>query len=80
MEQKLSNAIAYLRSRNKYLIDATCTFKPTRAAELREHPRDAQERTDGTTLPLVQSCVLETQTVSVCRTPASHQNNQRRTA
>jgi hypothetical protein len=34
-EQKLASAIAYLRSKGKYLIDATCTFKPTRAAEFK---------------------------------------------
>jgi hypothetical protein len=28
----LTKAIAYLRSRNKYIMDKSCTFKPTSAA------------------------------------------------
>lgn len=30
--EKLEAAIAYLRSRNKYIIDLGCKFKPTDAA------------------------------------------------
>jgi hypothetical protein len=32
-EQKLANAIQYLRSRGKYIADMTCTFKPTSAVK-----------------------------------------------
>jgi hypothetical protein len=28
-EQKLEEAIAYLRSRGKYVVDKTCAFRPT---------------------------------------------------
>jgi hypothetical protein len=31
-QQKLEAAIAYLRSRNKYIIDPDCTFTPTNPA------------------------------------------------
>jgi hypothetical protein len=31
MNEKLEAAIAYLRSRNKYVVDQSCNFTPTKA-------------------------------------------------
>ena len=33
MDIKLAAAIAYLRSKNKYLLDITCKFIPTKAVD-----------------------------------------------
>ena len=33
MNDKLDEAIAYLRSRNKYIIDQGCNFIPTKAVQ-----------------------------------------------
>lgn len=31
--EKLEKAIAYLRSRDKYIVDATCNFTPTKTVQ-----------------------------------------------
>lgn len=32
-QDKLEKAVAYLRSRNKYIVDATCDFTPTKTVQ-----------------------------------------------
>jgi hypothetical protein len=85
MEQKLSNAIEYLRSRDRYVLDKGNKFLPTTSthtdirktfAEFMEYPRDIRGR-DGTTLPLVESYVSEAQ---VPIATFSYQNRHRREA
>ena len=87
MEHKLSSAIEYLRSRNRYVLDRGNKFLPTTSthtdvrktfAEFLEYPRDIRGR-DGTTLPLVESYVSETQVVTPIAA-FSYQNRHRREA
>jgi hypothetical protein len=87
MEQKLTNAIEYLRSRDRYVLDKGNKFLPTTSThtdirktfvEFMEYPRDIRGR-DGTTLPLAD-CVSETQVVATPIAVFSYQNRHRREA
>jgi hypothetical protein len=67
MEQKLSSAIDYLRSRGKYILDNGNQFVRTTSThtDIRQTFREF-----GTTVPPThgKSCVLETQVEATCRT------------
>jgi hypothetical protein len=43
MAQKRIDAIAYLRSRGKYILDKRCTFKPSWQAGLDKAPQRAEQ-------------------------------------
>jgi hypothetical protein len=54
LESKREAAINYLRSRGKYIVDPSCHFKPTNAAQTDIAKTIEQYRRDVSEEPMVQ--------------------------
>ena len=81
MEHKLSSAIEYLRSRNRYVLDRGNKFLPTTSTHTDIRKTFAEFRgRGGTTLPIVESYVSEAQVPRVPIAAFSYQNRHRREA
>lgn len=54
LESKREAAVTYLRSRGKYIVDSSCRFKPTNAAQTDIAKTIEQYRRDVSEEPMVQ--------------------------
>jgi hypothetical protein len=54
MNDKLNDAVAYLRSRNKYILDPGCTFVPTKPVLTNVYETIRKYRQEVEQVPSVQ--------------------------